>query len=268
MLRGIAAACAAVMLLAAAPAPGSQLDPVQPGMQTARVRAYIDALAARRYAAAFAMLDAAGRAYFRTAGNFAGVYTADDLTIASYVLAGMRGSRSARVYYAREQIRLRNPSTDALGSATVTVSYGVAADGRIADPGHPRRSSTTPATQTRAGLRVRVHKISLYPHTISVVVTFANVGDGFLTVLPYGRSVLRDDAGNVYRLIETRAKGPVDTRLFLGVHLAADAQVTGVLSFASPRLDDRARHFTLTVGPNLRDGAAAPFTVDVDGIAA
>jgi hypothetical protein len=168
----------------------------------------------------------------------------------------------------REHVRLRDPATDTLGRATITATYGIAAGGSIADPGHPWRSLASTASQTRAGLRVRVHKISLYPHAISVVVTFANVGDGFVTILPYGRSVLRDDAGNVYRLIARRSNGPVDTRLFLGVHLASDAQITGALTFASPRLDNRAHRFTLTVAPNLRDGADVPFTIDVSGIAA
>jgi hypothetical protein len=52
------------------------------------------------------------------------------------------------------------------------------------------------------------------------------------------------------------------------VHLAADEEVTGVLSFASPRLDDHARRFTLTVAPNLRDGSDAPFALDIANVAA
>ncbi len=99
------------------------------------------------------------------------------------------------------------------------------------------------------------------------MVTFANVGHDFLTLLPYGRSVLRDDAGHVYRpIVNTASWNNTDRRLFLGVHLAADEQVTGVLSFSSPRLDDTARRYTLTVAPNLRAGSAAPFAVDVANV--
>jgi hypothetical protein len=113
-----------------------------------------------------------------------------------------------------------------------------------------------------------VKKVSFYARAIACVVTFANVGNGFLTLLPYGRSVLRDDAGHVYHpIVNTVSWIDTDRRLFLGMHLAANAQITGVLSFASPRLDDRARTYTLTVAPNVRDGADAPFSVDVADLA-
>ena len=75
------------------------------------------------------------------------------------------------------------------------------------------------------GLRVTVKKVSFYQHAIACVVTFANVGDGFLTLLPYGRSVLRDETGRVYPLIsDTASWNNTDRQLFLGVRLAADAQ--------------------------------------------
>ena len=268
--RSIAAAGAAVVLLAAAPQP--RLDPVPAGPQAALVRRYVDALAARRYAAAYALLDAPARAYFRNAQNFASVFTADGFAIASYTFVGTRGNAKFRVYFAREAIRLRDPARDVAATATVTVPYGVIgsdARARIKDLGRPWRALATSASATSAGLRVTVKKVSFYQHAIACVVTFANLGNGFLTLLPYGRSVLRDDAGHVYRpIVNTMSWNNTDRRLFLGVRLAADEQVTGVLSFASPRLDDTARRYTLTVAPNLRDGTDAPFALDVANVAA
>jgi hypothetical protein len=268
--RSIAAAGAAVVLLAAAPA--ARLDPVPAGPQTVLVHRYVDALAAQRYADAYALLDAPARAYFRNAQNFASGFTADGFAIASYTLVGARGNAKFRLYFAREAIRLRDPARDVAATATVTVPYGVIgsdARARIKDLGRPWRAFATSVSASSGGLRVTVKKMSFYQHAIACVVTFANVGDGFLTLLPYGRSVLRDDTGHAYRLIRNTASwNDTDRRLFLGVRLAADAQVTGVLSFASPRLDDRARRFTLRVAPNLRDGAESPFTLDVANVTA
>jgi hypothetical protein len=268
--RSIAAAVAAVVLLAAAPPP--RLDPVPAGTQTALVRRYVDALAAQRYAAAYALLDAPARAYFRSAENFASAFTADGFAIASYTLVGTRGNAKFRLYFARESIRLHDPARDAAATTTVTVPYGVIgsdARARIKDLGRPWRAVATSATASAAGLRITVKKVSFYQHAIACVVTFANVGNGFLTLLPYGRSVLRDDAGHIYRpIVNTASWRDTDRQLFLGVHLAADEEVTGVLSFASPRLDDRARRFTLTVAPNLRDGSDAPFALDVANVTA
>jgi hypothetical protein len=268
--RGIAAAVAAVALLAATPQP--RLDPVPAGPQTALVRRYVAALAAQRYADAYALLDAPARAYFRTARNFASAFTADGFAIASYAFVGTRGSAKFRLYFVREAIRLRDPAHDVAATANVTVPYGVIGSGgraRIKDLGRPWRAFATSASATSGGLRVTVKKVSFYQHAIACVVTFANLGTGFLTLLPYGRSVLRDDAGRVYRpIVDAKSWRHTDRRLFLGVHLAADEQVTGVLSFAAPRLDDRARRFTLTVAPNLRDGSNVPFALDVANVAA
>ncbi len=265
--RGIAAAAAAVMLLAAAP---GALDPPPANAQTALVRRYVDAIAAQRYDDAYALLDAPARAYFRTARNYASTYAADGFRLRSYALSGARGDARFRLYLVREAIGVTDPARDAPASAVVTVAYGVLGTGtaaRIKDLGRPWRAFAPATRAASAGLRVTVKKVSFYDRSIAVVVTLANVGNGYLTVLPYGRSVLRDDLGSIYRPIVDRTWARTDRRLFLGVRLAAGAQITGVLTFASPRLDDRARRFTLTLAPSVREGAAAPLAVDVPGIA-
>jgi len=268
--RSIAAAVAAVVLLAAAPA--ARLDPVPAGPQTALVRRYVDALAAKRYADAYALLDAPARAYFRNARNFASAFTADGFALDSYTLLGARGDAAFRLYFAREAIRLHDPAHDVPATANVTVAYGVIgsdARARIKDLGRPWRAVATSAAGSADGLRVSVKKVSFYAHAIACVVTFANLGNGFLTLLPYGRSVLRDAAGHVYRpIVNPKSWADTDRRLFLGVRLASGAEVTGVLSFRAPRLPDGTLRFTLTVAPNLRDGAAFPFALDVANIAA
>ena len=133
--RGIAAAAAAVMLLGAAP-----LDPPPPGAQTALVRRYVGDLAARDYDAAYALLDAPARAYFRNARNYASTFVADGFGIASYALLGARGDARFRLYFVREAIRVRDPAHDVPAHATVTVAYGVLGSGsaaRIKDLGRP-----------------------------------------------------------------------------------------------------------------------------------
>jgi hypothetical protein len=265
--RSIAAAAAAVVLLAAAPAPRG--DAVPAGAQTALVQSYVDALKTRRFAAAFALLDTPARAYFRTPENFASGFNADGFVLLSYALTGSRANGTFRVFFVRETLRLHDAATDTSGTTTVTVPYGVigtGADARIKDLGRPWRALAVYASHTTSGLTVTVRKISFYERSIAIVVTFANIGNGFLTVMPYGRSVLRDDAGALYRPIVDTSFARTDRRLFLGVHLAANEEISGVMTFASPPLDDRQRVFALTAAPNLRDGAALPFTVDVPAI--
>jgi hypothetical protein len=256
-----------VALLAAAPAP--RTDRVPPGAQTALVRAYVGALKTRRFSDAFALLDAPAQAYFRTPENFASGFNADGFILLSYAFAGSRASGSFRLFFVRETVRLHDAAHDTSGTTTVVVPYGVIGTGaaaRIKDLGRPWRALALYAAHTTSGLTVTVHKISFYEHAIAVVVTFANIGNGFVTIMPYGRSALRDDTGALYRPIVNTAFTQTDKQLFLGAHLAQNAEISGVMTFASPVLDDRQRRFDLTVAPNVRDGGALPFSVEVPAI--
>ena len=267
MLRGIAAALAAVMLLAAAPVPPAGSVPA--GAQTALVRAYVDALKGRRFIDAFALLDGPAQTYYRTPDNFASGFNADGFILLSYTITGSRASGDFRLYFVRETLRLHDAARDTSGTTTVTVPYGVIGSGagaRIKDLGRPWRALAVFAQHTTSGLTVTVRKVSFYEHTLVVVVTFANIGNGFVTIMPYGRSALRDNTGALYRPIVDTTFMQTDRRLFLGVHLAASEEISGVMTFASPALDDAQRVFDLTVAPNLRDGGTLPFSVEVPQI--
>jgi hypothetical protein len=85
--------------------------------------------------------------------------------------------------------------------------------------------------------------------------------------LPYGKSVLRDDQGGVYRIIETKDWFLTDKRLFEGLRLAPNAEYTGTLAFECDPLDDKPRTFTLTIAPALTEGGDQPFSLDIPGIA-
>jgi hypothetical protein len=131
----------------------------------------------------------------------------------------------------------------------------------IKDPGKPYRAFASSSAADASGLRVTVKKVDFYPDRIDVVVTFANLGDNFVTLLPYNKSVLRDDRNGVYRIFATKDWSVTDQRLFQGARLAPNAQYTGSLAFTAPRLGNVKRAWSLTLAPALRDGADAPFEV-------
>ncbi len=233
------------------------------------VMRYLGALHARRYADAYALLEPVQRGYFRTSDNFASGFAADGFALQRFAIAGERSRGAARIVFAREHIDLDDPAHDVRVATDVTVPYLVAggADARIDDAGRPWRAFAANATATSDGVRVTVKKLAFYARTIRVVVTMQNDGDRFITVLPYGRSVLRDDAGGIYRPLVTRDWQLTDEQLFLGLRLAPNSRYTGTLAFVTPPLDDRVRHFELILGPSVRDGADAPVSVDVAGVA-
>jgi hypothetical protein len=239
--------------------------------QTMLVRRYVEALKGERYADAYALLNAGERAYFKNAQNFASVFTAGEWRILSYKITGARGDDAHRVVFVREDVRYRDQRRDAPASATLTAGYevlGSGANARIGDPGKPWRAFAPHAQADAQHIRVRVRKMSFFKRRIELVVTIANLGDRYVTVLPYGRSVLRDDVGNVYRLLSTRDWSLTDRPLFMGLRLAPSEQYTGQLSFATTGIDEGQHRYTLTLSPNLRDGADEPFTLELGGIAA
>ena len=256
----------------AAAATNTSLEPVPRNAQATVVQAYLRALSNADYAAAFDLLDDGARGYYRDSANFGSIYAADAYRLTAFALVGARGDeKQGRVFFARETARFRDHAHDVDLNVTATVPVGVVPEHggwRIKDPGHPWRAFATHASARADGLAITVKKMSFFTRRIEAVISFTNTGPDFITVLPYGKSLLRDAAGHPYRLIETRDWSLTDKMLFEGLHLAPNAQYTGTLSFACEPLDNAARTFALTIAPLLADHADAPFAMSVDSIRA
>ncbi len=260
---------AALIVLVAPRALAATPTPVQAPAEI--VHRYLAALQAKHYGDALRLLDAHERAYFRTPANFASGFEADGFALRDFAVIGVYGRPTSRIVVARERIAVVDPAHDARVTTSVTVPYLVSGNGmraRIVDAGRPWRALSSGASGAAGNLRVTVKRLALYARMIRIVVTMQNTGSRFVTVLPYGRSILRDNVGAVYRPLETTDWHLTDRQLFLGIRLAPNTRYTGAITFVSPPLDDRVRRFSLTLGPSVRDGGDAPFSVDVDGVVA
>ena len=264
------AACALLCLamLGATPAPrrAVQYGPAPNNAQTVVVKKYVDALRAGRYDVAFALLTDDERKYFGDVAAYRSGFAADGVVLLRASIAGARGDDRGRVYFVRERIAYVDHATDKRREVDATVPLGVLPEHgalHVKDPGKPYRAFASASLADASGLRVTVKKVDFFPDRIDVVVTFANTGDNFVTLLPYGKSVLRDDRGGVYRILATKNWTITDKPLFQGVSLAPNSQYTGSLAFTAPRLGDVKRSLTLTVAPALREGADEPFEVSV-----
>ena len=272
MIR-IVAAVAALALFAgprgafatASPAP-SHMDPGAKAV----LAAYVSALRDQRYADAFKLLAPNERDYFKTPGNFASIFSADDLRIQSFRIIASRSEGSlGTLGLVSENIHFLDNAHQTQGSATVTVPYGVVHAGggwAIKDPFHPWKAFRPAGIQTIvSGLRADVRKVSFFAGRVEMLLTFTNQGPGFVTILPYLRTVLRDQNGAVYHPLATKLPALTDRRLYEGLRLASDARYTGALNFQVPaRLVPK--RLTLTIAPVLRDGADAPFEVAIPPI--
>jgi hypothetical protein len=259
-------ACALSLLVALGAAPAPRYGPAPRNAQSALVQRYVDAQRAGRYADAFALLTAGERAYFGDADAYRGVFAADGIALRGARIVGARGDERGRVFFVRERIAFVDHAHDARREIEATVPLGVLSEGgalRIKDPGKPYRAFAANATATTSGLRLTVKKVDFYPDRIDVVVTFVNTGSNFVTLLPYGKSVLRDDRGGIYRIAASKDWTITDKQLFEGVPLAPNAQYTGSLAFAAPRIGAGKRAWSLTVSPALREGGDTPFDLTV-----
>ncbi|GAC1578657.1 MAG: hypothetical protein NVS3B7_12370 [Candidatus Elarobacter sp.] len=258
--------CAATLGAAPSPKPAPSFGSVPDNVQTALVKKYVEAQRAGRYDDAYALLTDTERKYFGDAASYRSVFEADGYALQRATVTGVRGDDRGRVYLVRERIAYVDHRDDEHREIDVTVPIGVLPEHgtlHIKDPGKPYRAFASASSVDVSGLRVAVKKVDFYPDRINVVVTFSNVGDGFVTLLPYAKSVLRDDKGGVYRIIATKDWAVTDKRLYEGVPLAPNARYTGSLAFTAPRVGDAKRTWSLTLAPALREGADAPFDVTV-----
>jgi hypothetical protein len=269
-VRTIARAASALLcvaMLGASPAPQPiRYGPVPNNAQTAVVKKYVEALRAAKYDDAFVLLTDEERKYYGNAAAYSSVFDADGYVLNGASVVGARGDDRGRVYFVRERIAFVDHANDKRREIEATVPLGVLPERgalHVKDPGKPYRAFASTSTVDVSGLRVTVKKVDFFPDRIDVVVTFANAGDDFVTVLPYGKSVLRDDRGGAYRILATKDWSVTDKRLYEGIRLAPNSRYTGSLAFTAPRLGDLKRTWSLTLAPALREGADAPFDVTV-----
>jgi hypothetical protein len=261
-LRTLALALAAG-LLGAAPA---SAPPALSAAQRSTLDAYLGAIAQGNFDAAFALLTAEEQRYFGSPQNFASGFKADSLKLLSHRVVNATPFSGGVVVGVLEDFQFLDPGHGVTVKGKGRVDYGLLNEGghvRVKDPSHPWLAVVPKgASLTQNGLRVTVNKVSFFTGRVEVLLTFANTADTTVTLLPYGRSVLRDDAGAVYHPIETTLPGLTDRNLRLGLRLPGDAQYTGALTFFTPNRFTP-KTLTLTVAPQLRDGADAPFEVDL-----
>ena len=225
--------------------------------------AYLSALERARYDAAFALLDLDERRYFGTARNYASSYVAERFALESFRILASESTPVGTVAIVSEHVRFVDHARDESASATVKVPYGIVRASSVGeaihDPGHPwLAEAPTGAVAETGGLRATVRTVSFFTGRVEFVVTFENRGARTVTLLPYGRSVLRDAAGAVYHPIATRASGLTDAELYLGLRLPSSGRYTGFLTFATPERFTP-RSLQLTLAPVLADGGDAPF---------
>jgi hypothetical protein len=230
---------------------------------------YVDALVHRRYDAAFALLTPDERRYFATPENFASVFGADGLTIDRFQIIESKSASLGTVAVVSEQVAFFDRRRDASAHATFKVAYGIVREPggyRIKDPNHPWRALAPAGAQaTVNGTTVAVRKLSFFTGRLEMVATFANTGSATVTLLPYGRTALRDERGRTYPLIASRLPGLTDKTLYTGLRLAPQARYTGLMTFLTPNRFTP-KKLTLTIAPALADGADAPFEIPLPPI--
>lgn len=227
------------------------------------VTAYLSALQHRDFPGAFARLSDDERRYFRSSRNFEAVFAADRFALDGFtILESAAGGKAGTIVVVRERVRFYDHAHQRDAKIDANVRYGIVPSSHgpaIKDPYHPWFSfAPTHVTTRNNGVTVTVRKISFYTGRIEVLATFANTGDTTVTILPYGRTVVRDDAGKTHVPIRSKLAGLTDAALFGGLRLPPSAQYTGAMTFVTA---DRfvAKLLRITFAPALLDGGEAPF---------
>jgi hypothetical protein len=241
----------------------TRADAALPAAERSVLQRYVGALQSGRYDAAFALLSRDEQRYFGSAANYASVFSADRLKIDGFTIVASKSDPLGTVALVRERIEFFDSARQSTATATAKVAYGVLRAGNgyaIKDPYHPWRAFA-PVLDGRAnGVRVIVRKLSFYTGRLEMVATFQNTSDRPVTLLPYGRSALRDESGKSYAPIASKLPGLTDKTLYTGLRLPSSGEYTGLMTFLTP---DRfmPASLTLTIAPVLLDGGDAPFEI-------
>jgi hypothetical protein len=259
-VRAFALGCAFVLTCAAARSVPAA-PPHGPAVEVAL--AYARAVGRGDYASAYRMLARGMHRYFGSVGNYASVFEAERFRASDQKAVRLVQTKTGQVVTIRENISYLNHGTQGEGHGRLVTGYVVVREAgawRVDDAGHPYRSFVPdPSSRIeRDGVRLVVRELAFYPRRIELTLSFENLSSAFVTFLPYGRTLLRDQYGAYHPLV-TKNWLLTDRQLFLGLRLAPNARYTGQIDFlVDGRLDDRARSFSLNVAPALREGADQP----------
>jgi len=238
--------------------------------QRAVLQQYLGALEGGHFNTAFALLAPDEQRYFGTAANLASVFVADRVKIDGFTIVSSRSDKLGTVALVSERIEFFDLRRQSPGRATVKVAYGILRGPNglsIKDPFHPWRAIAPDNVEaTVNGVRIVERKVSFFTGRVELVATFENVGDATVTLLPYGRTVLRDQSGKPYPPIASRLPGLTDKTLYTGLRLAPQAEYTGLMTFLTPNRFDP-KSLSLTIAPALTDGADAPFEIPLPPLA-
>lgn len=225
--------------------------------------AYVRALGSGDYAKAYGLLAADSQRYFGNLDNYRSVWTCERFSATRAQALKVSPAPGGTIVTLREQIAYFNHGTQRMAHGTITAPYLVIRERgsyRVLDGGHPYRSFVPNGAiaADANGARIIVRELAFYPRRIEVTLTFENDSNGFVTFLPYGRTLLTDGTAR-YHPLATRDWLLTDRQLFLGLRLAADARYTGQINFAvSRRAGDGPHTFALVVAPALAAGAERP----------
>ncbi|MDQ2679943.1 MAG: hypothetical protein M3Y21_02820 [Candidatus Eremiobacteraeota bacterium] len=236
---------------------------------SAALSAYLSALAKADYRSAYGALQSQGQRYYRNEPNFESGFRVEHFALERYRIITSRASAGGIVFVVRETIAFYNDALNRMVHARVNVPYAVVnqfGSPRIKDPGHPWKALRVNLSTEKDGVRATVRKLLFYPQYLAITLTFVNERSGFMTALPYNKSILTDQAGAIYRSLVIKDWGVTDRAFFLGVHLAGNAEMTGTMRFAIPPNADP-QTLTFELAPIVRDaGDTAPFALDFQPI--
>jgi hypothetical protein len=227
---------------------------------------FLTSLQHQQYDVAFALLSKPEKSYFASAANYASAYTADRVKIDSFQILGSTVAGGITVAIVAEKFEFFEPKRQAVAIVSAKVPYGIVNVGGalgIKDPYHPWRAIAPENwSVTTSGVTATVRKIAFFTGRVELTIAFDNRSESTVTLLPYGRSVVRDQSGAVHQPIETKLQGLTDAELYKGVLLQSGARYTGTMTFFTANRF-APTSLSVTLAPMLADGADAPFNLEL-----
>lgn len=233
---------------------------------------YYKALQEQNYQQAFSYLAPPIQKVYRSSKNLANIYHSHKITVKSFKIKKIELQKEkdvtkalATVSIERKALNFKKNKIETIEGEMNLPLVKVNNKWRVFPIVNQWKSYQVGVSGEKNKLKVTVNLVEMHTNYTIIYLTFKNSGEKPVTIFPHRTSMIKDNLGIDYKVIDSPVVG-TDEEMYVGKVLRKGQEVRGYLVFRG-KIIEKASYFTVVVTNNLIIGSQQdPFSIEISPI--